>query len=96
MIDFAGKLPLSLGRVVATPAALEVLADADTSPLALLIRHASGDWGQVDAEDAKANDEAVINFYRVLSAYKLHTGDTVWIITEADRTVTTILLPSDY
>ncbi len=96
MIDFAGKLPLSLGRVVATPAALEVLAAADTSPLALLIRHASGDWGQVDAEDAKANDEAVINFYRVLSAYKLHTGETVWIITEADRTVTTILLPSDY
>lgn len=96
MFDFAGKLPLSLGRVVATPAALAALLLAKTSPTSLLVRHATGDWGDVDREDGAANDQAVIDGARVLSVYTLGTGETVWIITEADRSVTTILLPSDY
>ena len=96
MIDFAGKLPLNLGRVVATPGALNALAAADKSPLPFLVRHAMGDWGDVDREDAAANDQAVIDFARILSVYELSSGDTIWIITEADRSSTTILLPSEY
>lgn len=91
-----GKLPLSLGQVVATPAALDAFSEAGETPLPYLIRHSSGDWGEVDAEDAASNDDAVLNHYRVLSAYTLSSGVKFWIITEWDRSVTTVLLPSDY
>lgn len=96
MIRETGRLPLSLGSVVATPAALAALEEADQTPLPFLVRHSMGDWGEVDQEDALANDEAVKDFARVLSVYKLSTGQVIWIITEADRSATTILLPSDY
>jgi hypothetical protein len=97
MIDFSGSLPIKLGRVVATPGALAALDSADMTPLMFIIRHASGDWGAVDAEDAVLNDEAVEHGGRVLSSYVLDETDvTIWIITEADRSVTTILLPSEY
>ena len=91
-----GSLPLRLGRVVATPAALTALEAADATPLPFIVRHASGDWGDVDADDAAANDSAVVYYGRVLSVYTLATGQAIWIITEADRSVTTVLLPSDY
>lgn len=96
MIDFGGRLPLNLGQVVATPGAIEALKAATTNPLILLIRHASGDWGTVCDEDWEANDDAVKRGYRVLSSYELSTGEKIWIITEADRSVTTLLLPSEY
>ncbi len=83
-----------LGRVVATPGALEVLAPEET--LVLLRRHASGDWGEVDAHDRRANNRALKDGTRILSAYTLHGGEKVWIITEADRSSTCLLLPSEY
>jgi len=86
---------LKLGRVVATPAAIALLNHADVLPYDLLARHARGDWGIVCAEDARSNDDAVKYGERVLSAYEVG-GDKVWVITERDRSVTTILLPDDY
>ena len=98
MIDFNRDrmLPLNLGQVVATPGAIDAMRLAGVSPMELLVRHASGDWGQVDAEDWHANDMAIANAERILSVYPLHTGETIWIITEGDRSVTTLLLPSEY
>lgn len=95
--DFRSFLPLSLGRVVATPGAIAAMDAADTTPMPLLVRHASGDWGDVDEEDARENELSVIHGHRVMSAYILRDKVTkVWIITEADRSSTTILLPSEY
>jgi hypothetical protein len=92
-----GNLPqFSLGRLLATPGALAALDDANVSPLALLSRHACGDWGDACAEDRLANDSALVNGSRVMSVYRLPAGKTVWIITEADRSATTLLLPSEY
>ena len=85
-----------LGAVVATPGALEALETAGHSPAEFLSRHAAGDWGEVGSEDRRANDEAVVNGERVLSVYRMKTGEKIWIITEADRSATTILLPSEY
>ena len=87
-------LPVPLGQVVATPAALGTLPQPDI--VAALRRHASGDWGDVDAHDRAANDEALSDGTRLLSAYKSADGTRFWVITEADRSVTTVLLPDDY
>jgi len=77
--------------------ALYAFAQAlDEEPNKFLARHANGDWGEVDEPDRKANEYAVEHGLRVLSAYKLRTGQKIWIITEADRSKTTILLPSEY
>jgi hypothetical protein len=86
----------SLGNVCATPGALHALERADTSLITLLGRHATGDWGIVCKEDAKANEDALRYGARILSAYKLRDGTKVWLITEADRSVTTLLLPDEY
>lgn len=85
-----------LGMVVATPGALEVLGDLGVSPTELLERHASGDWGAVPPEDARENEYALGRGLRVLSSYPLPNGERVWVITEADRSSTCILLPSEY
>ncbi len=92
-----------LGVVVATPGAIEAFREAgesiDGSPLLILPyieRHASGDWGEVDAHDRRANNRALKDGTRLLSAYTLPSGVKVWIITEASREVTTILLPEEY
>lgn len=85
-----------LGHVVATPAALEALQVAGVVPFALLLRHASGDWGDLDDDDKRENELSLTHELRILSAYALPTGQRVWIITEADRSSTTILLPEDY
>ena len=88
-----------LGQLAATPGALALLEAHHVSLFALLARHARGDWGDVGAEDAQANDQALIHGTRLLSCYTLVPGnpDTrVWIISEADRSVTTFLLPSEY
>ncbi len=86
---------LRLGRVVATGGALEVLMDAGESPAKYLDRHSACDWGVVDAEDWRANDNAVAMGSRVLSAYMIGSRK-LWIITEADRSATTLLLPEEY
>ncbi|WP_166831591.1 hypothetical protein [Thalassoroseus pseudoceratinae] len=86
-----------LGQVVATPDALAALEEANESALPLLSRHQHGDWGDLCDEDRQLNDEAVKDGSRILSSYVLEaTAQKVWIITEADRSSTTILLPQNY
>jgi hypothetical protein len=85
-----------LGVVVATPGALAALEEAFESSLGYLMRHASGDWGEVLPEDWEENEFSIKNELRILSAYTLRNGTKIWIITEADRSVTTILLPTEY
>ncbi|MDP9488527.1 MAG: hypothetical protein M3Q49_22540 [Actinomycetota bacterium] len=87
--------PLSLGRVVATPGALRVLSNTGEDPFRLLARHASGDWGELDAHDRRENERSLKNGWRILSSYPVGDG-RVWVITEADRSSTTILLPEEY
>jgi hypothetical protein len=85
-----------LGTLTATPAALAALLRSGQAPQFFLVRHARGDWGDVDAEDWKLNDAAVREGSRILSAYTTLNGERVWVITEADRSATTILLPEEY
>ena len=86
----------ALGRLVATPGALELLTRAEQTPLEFLTRHSRGDWGQCCSEDAKENDFSVKAGFRILSVYSTRTGEKLWIVTEADRSVTTLLTPSEY
>ena len=83
-----------LGQIVATPNALGQLTRVDL--LRALARHARGDWGDVVLEDGEANDQALVAGARLLSVYHSGTGVKFWIITESDRSVTTVLLPADY
>lgn len=90
------KLLFQLGRLVMTPGAREALEEAGQTPSELLKRHAFGDWGEVCKEDKEENELSLREGFRLLSAYKLHTGVKVWVITEADRSATTLLLPEEY
>lgn len=99
----AGAALFPLGKVLMTPGALIALTESGADLSALLKRHQSGDWGDLDAHDRKVNLEALRNGHRLLSAYTLpgtHAphgcGQTLWIITEADRTATTALTPQEY
>ena len=85
-----------LGVVVSTPGALDALAGAGQDSWEFLSRHVCGDWGDLDDEDRQENEQSVVDGCRVLSAYTLSTGARIWIITEADRSSTTLLLPSEY
>jgi hypothetical protein len=89
------RAPLPLGRVVATPGALNLLSEIGAHPFDYLARHANCDWGDLCAFDRRQNEIALRDGYRVLSSYEMSAG-RVWIITEADRSVTTILLPEEY
>ncbi len=89
------RAPLPLGRVVATPGALRLLMEAGGHPFDYLARHATGDWGELCAFDRRQNEIALRDGYRVLSSYEVPAG-RVWIITEADRSSTCLLLPSEY
>jgi len=84
----------SLGQLVATPGALEALDEESFWPY--IKRHANGDWGDVCAEDKTENELSLKEGFRLLSAYHLPDGCKIWIITEADRSATTILLPEEY
>nr|WP_227460078.1 hypothetical protein [Cupriavidus pauculus] len=84
------------GHVLATPAALAALTQADITPQSLLLRHLCGDWGDLDELDHQQNNFALAMSARLLSSYALPGGRKVWVITEADRSATTILLPDDY
>jgi hypothetical protein len=85
-----------LGQLAATPRALAALAAAGQSAAEFLHRHQCGDYGVVNDEDRKANDAAVQCGERVFSAYLLSNGTKVWLITEADRSSSVILLPDEY
>lgn len=89
-----GKL-FKLGRVFFTPGALDLLGEPGADFVTLLNKHVSGDWSEMDAEDIESNRAAVAHGGRIFSAYMI--GDKkIWIITEADRSVTTLLLPEEY
>jgi hypothetical protein len=96
------KPKFRLGKVVITQGALEALEKAHQRPESFLKRHVIGSWGDVCEEDAQANNDAVAHEgkpdkqQRVLSSYKTSRNQTVWVITEWDRSVTTLLLPSEY
>lgn len=93
----ADQKPLfPLGQTVATPGALEALAAAGQSPAEFLGRHVRGDWGQVCNDDKQANDHALEHGSRLLSAYRTNKSVRIWVITEADRSSTCILLPDEY
>ncbi len=90
-----------LGRVVGTPAALLAIEESGQEASFFLNKHASGDWGRVDAADAKANDEAIGSGGCILSVHGTLFGVEVWVLTEAEddeghRAATTILLPEEY
>jgi len=85
-----------LGTVVATPGALQALAVAAENYFLYLARHANRDWGDIHPDDAKANDESLQTGRRIISAYTLKDGTRIWIITEADRSSTCVLLPEEY
>jgi hypothetical protein len=87
---------LPLGRLLSTPGAIDALSNAGQDGSQLLERHRRGDWCELTPEDKALNDCAVVDGDRILSAYILGTGTKVWIITEADRSATTILLPDEY
>ncbi len=87
-------LPVQLGQIVATPGALQALTAADIRKA--LARHQRGDWGDCCLEDALENDRSLPVRLRLLSTYHAASGTKFWIITEADRSVTTVLLPEDY
>lgn len=98
----ASRPRFDLGRIVATPGALAALQRAGEQAITYLSRHSQGDWGAICADDWKLNDRAVAHEgdpdrqSRVLSAYTTKHGGKLWIITEADRSSTCILLPEDY
>jgi hypothetical protein len=85
-----------LGQIVATPGALDALTRATQTPSDFLCRHAAGDWGQLDAHDVAENLYSLKHGFRVLSSYRTNAGAVLWVITEADRASTTILLPQEY
>jgi len=86
-----------LGHVVATPGAIDVMERHGIHAGELLRRHASGDWGDLDEDDQRENDYSITRQLRILSAYGDEDSDSrLWLITEADRSVTTILRPEDY
>jgi hypothetical protein len=101
-----GKIRFDPGKVVMTPGAMETIASARQRPSDFLQRHITGDWGELDAHDTRANESAMRSGLRLLSAYKTAEGEDLWIITEAidiqagddpaKRAMTTLLLPGDY
>ena len=95
MIEIA-KPKFSLGKLVATPGALEALTEAGQSPMEFVSRHLKGDWGECCEEDRQANEDALQNGERLFSVYRTAKGIKIWVITEADRSSTSVLLPGEY
>ena len=94
MATTATTIRVPLGRTVATPSVLKVTTPAERN--IAVTRHARGDWGDVVGADWRANDQALQNGERLLSVYHSEDGIKFWIITEWDRSATTVLLPEDY
>jgi hypothetical protein len=85
-----------LGELVATPSALAAVEEAGQTPLEFVRRHQCGDFGEVCDADKRENELSIKRGYRILSAYRTSADVRVWLITEADRSATTLLLPSEY
>ena len=90
----ATRPKFSLGHIVATPGALDLLTTNDIEEA--LRRHASGDWGEVDDEDRNENELSLAQGLRLFSVYRTGNDEKFWVITEADRSATTVLLPDEY
>jgi len=101
-MNFVKNPKFNLGKIVATPLAIMALERAGQVPDEFLKKHQSGDWGDLCEEDKKTNDEAIAHEgisekqQRVFSAYKTSARDKIWVITEWDRSVTTLLIPDEY
>ncbi len=95
MIDVP-RPKFAIGKTVATPGAMAAMEEAGVNPGELLTRHVTGDWGDVCEEDGGLNDEAIDDGTRILSVYKINDELTIWVITEADRSSTCLLLPEEY
>jgi len=87
---------LPLGQIVATPGALDALTRAKQSPHDFLNRHGTGDWGELGNEDKTENEYSLQHGFRILSSYTTAAGEKLWVITEAYRSATTLLLPEEY
>ena len=85
-----------LGQIVATTGALAAMEDARQTPADFLNRHVAGDWGEIDPEDKGLNEQALKDDARIFSVYQTSKGVKLWVITEADRASTCILLPDEY
>jgi len=85
-----------LGRTVITPGAIEALEHSGQMAIEFLRRHVAGDWGELSDDDVKENEFSLEHGFRLLSRYQTSQGERFWIITEADRSATTILLPNEY
>ena len=92
----AGMARFALGQTVITPGAVEALQLAGQTAIEFLRRHVAGDWGEISDDDVKENELSLEQGFRLLSRYETRKGERFWIITEADRSATTILLPSEY
>lgn len=90
------KPRFSPGRLLSTPGALDAMMDAQQSPMEFVNRHIHGDWGDICEDDQQVNEESLEHGLRLLSSYRTKTGVKLWVIIEADRSVTTILLPDEY
>ena len=101
-MNFTKNPKFNLGKLVATPLAIMALKRSGEVPDIFLARHESGIWGDMPEEDKKQNDEAIANEnnpekqQRVHSSYKTNNKEVIWIITEWDRSVTTLLTPDEY
>jgi hypothetical protein len=97
MMETNRLLPkFSLGRIVATRGALEALNQANQNPFEFIEKHQTGDWGELCEEDKRENEFSVRNGFRILSAYRTRNGVKLWVITEADRSATTLLRSHEY
>src|SRR5690242_13531482 len=85
-----------LGQIGSTPGAIELLVGAGRSPVEFIARHASGDWGDLDDHDRLVNEQALLHGGRLLSSYIVSGDQRLWIISEHDRSATTLLLPQEY
>lgn len=94
--EAAPHVRFSPGDVYITPGACEALSQSNESARDLLVRHLSGDWGEVGEEDRAENEFSIERRLRILSAYRTKNGVRLWLITEADRSSTTMLLPEEY
>lgn len=90
------KALFDLGQTVMTHGAMKALEESNELPIEFLSRHQTGDWGIVGKEDWQENEFSLKNNFRLLSAYLTAKNEKIWIITEHDRSVTTILLPEEY
>ncbi len=86
----------TLGQLVMTPGVFKAIAQAGQDPMGFILRHATGDWGELGEEDKAENELSLAHGFRLLSAYRTTKGVKLWVIAEADRSATTILLPEEY